>query len=236
MNRSVAGGNHGAVYLERAVLEWFKELLHFPASSMGLLVSGGSMAAVTALAVARQVVAARAGWSVRRDGLQGDSAPLVVYKSVEGHGCHQKAIDLLGIGSTNLRTVPSDASLRLVPAELDRLIRADLDAGRTPMAVIASAGTVNTGAIDPIAEIADVCRAYGVWLHVDGAYGAPAILTDTYEGALSEIARADSVAVDPHKWMYVPVEAGLVLIKDAQAMRDTFSLVPPYLRTDGNEH
>ena len=104
------------------------------------------------------------------------------------------------------------------------------------MAVVASAGTVNTGAIDPLDAIADVCARHHVWLHVDGAYGGPAMLTSSYRSPLAPMARADSVAIDPHKWLYVPVDAGLVLVKDALAMRDAFSLVPPYLRTDDDVH
>jgi Glutamate decarboxylase and related PLP-dependent proteins len=236
MNPSVAGGNHAAVHVERQVIRWMKDLVGFPAGAMGLIVSGASVATLTGLAVARHVALARAGRNVREHGLQGNGATLVVYKGAEGHGCSQKAVELLGIGSANLRVVESDADLRLSPTALDAAIRADIDAGRIPMAVVASAGTVNTGAIDPIDAIADICTAHNVWLHVDGAYGAPAILTSQYRDELQPIARADSLAVDPHKWMYVPVEAGVVLVRDAKAMRDTFSLVPPYLRIDGDEH
>ncbi len=236
MNPSVAGGNHAAVHVERQVVGWMKDMVGFPREAMGLIVSGASAATLTALAVARHVALARNGRNVREAGLQSNDAPLVVYKGAEGHGCSQKAVELLGIGRANLRVVDSDAALRISPASLDAAIRADLAAGRIPMAVVASAGTVNTGAIDPIDAIADICREHGVWLHVDGAYGAPAILTARYRDALAPIARADSLAVDPHKWLYVPVEAGLVLVRDASAMRDTFSLVPPYLRIDGDEH
>jgi aromatic-L-amino-acid decarboxylase len=236
MNPSVAGGNHAAVHVERQVVRWMKELVGFPSEAMGLIVSGASVATLTGLAVARHVALAKAGRNVREHGLQGNGAPLVVYKGAEGHGCSQKAVELLGIGSANLRIIDSDADLRLPPAALDAAIRADVAAGRIPMAVVASAGTVNTGAIDPLDAIADVCKEHDVWLHVDGAYGAPAILTAQYRDALQPIARADSLAVDPHKWMYVPVEAGVVLVRDASAMRDTFSLVPPYLRIDGDEH
>jgi glutamate/tyrosine decarboxylase-like PLP-dependent enzyme len=230
MNPSCAGGNHAAVYLERMVVNWFKGMVGFPPDSMGLLVSGGSMAALTALAVARHV---RCGFDVRAKGVQGGSARLIFYKGREGHGCHQKALELLGIGSDNLRAVAHDGELRMLPAALDAAIREDRSRGHVPVAVVASAGTVNTGAIDPLAEIADVCAEHGVWLHVDGAYGAPAILSPRYARALSGLSRADSLALDPHKWLYVPVEAGLVLVRDAQAMRSAFSLVPPYLRTDG---
>ncbi|GJG88932.1 amino acid decarboxylase [Gemmatimonadetes bacterium T265] len=250
MNPSVAGGNHAAVWVERQVTEWMKALLGFPADGMGLLVSGGSAAAITALAVARHRACARRGWDVRAEGLplvvDGRPRHLLVYKSAEGHGCNQKAAELLGLGRANVREVPVDAALRMRPDALDAMLGADAAAGHAPVAVVASAGTVNTGAVDPLAAIADVCARRGVWLHVDGAYGAPAALLagpSAPDGlpaedcaALAALGRADSVAVDAHKWLYVPVDAGLVLVRDAGAMRDAFSLVPPYLRTDGNAH
>jgi glutamate/tyrosine decarboxylase-like PLP-dependent enzyme len=231
MNPSCAGGNHAAIYVERQVLNWFKEILGFPRDSMGLLVSGGSMASLTALAVARH---ARAGYDVRREGLQAGRPRLVCYVSEEGHGCLRKAAELMGIGEDNVRTVAVDAGLRMRVDDLEAKISDDLAAGRRPFAVAASAGTVNTGAIDPLADIAAVCRRFGLWFHVDGAYGAVAILSRHYRDELMPIALADSVALDPHKWLSIPVEAGLVLVKDGQAMRDAFSLVPPYLRTDGS--
>jgi glutamate/tyrosine decarboxylase-like PLP-dependent enzyme len=230
MNPSCAGGNHAAIYVERQVVNWFKHITGFPCDSMGLLVSGGSMAALTALAVARHV---KCGFDVRAMGVQDAPRRLVFYKSGEAHGCHQKAIELLGIGHANLRTVSHNAAQQMIPAALDAAIHQDLADGRIPVAAIASAGTVNTGAIDPLDEIADVCARHSVWFHVDGAYGAPAILSARYANALVALARADSLALDPHKWLYVPVEAGLVLVRDADAMRAAFSLVPPYLRTDG---
>lgn len=122
----------------------------------------------------------------------------------------------------------------MIPSALAEAIDEDVARGERPIAVVASAGTVNTGAIDPLTEIADVCERRGVWLHVDGAYGAPAVLTDEHRPLLAAMARADSLAVDAHKWLYVPVECGLVLVKDRKAMRDAFSLVPPYLRTEGD--
>ena len=235
VNPSVAGGNHAAVWIERQVCEWLKQLFGFPPESMGLLVSGGSSAALTALTVARFNACKLVGVEVRTEGVPAtDSRRLRVYKTAEGHGCNQKAVELLGIGSNNIVSVPTDAALRMRPDTLDELLTADKTAGHVPMAVIASAGTVNTGAIDPLAAIADVCAKHNVWFHVDGAYGAPAILVEEYSASLRPISRADSLAVDPHKWMYVPVDAGAVLVKDAQSMRDAFSLVPAYLRTDGN--
>jgi aromatic-L-amino-acid/L-tryptophan decarboxylase len=231
MNPSCAGGNHAAIYVERQVVNWFRQLVGFPRESMGLLVSGGSMAALTALAVARH---ARCGFDVRAKGVQATPRRLTCYRSREGHACHQKAIELLGIGHEHLRTVDHDEALQMRPSALDAAIQADVAEGHIPIAVIASAGTVNTGAIDPLDEIADVCARHGVWLHIDGAYGGPAILSRSYSKQLSALSRADSLALDPHKWLYVPVEAGLVLVRDAAVMRSAFSLVPPYLWTDAH--
>ena len=229
MNPSCAGGNHAAIYVERLVLNWFKEMLGFPADSMGLLVSGGSMASLIALAVARHV---KAGFDVRRQGVQGAQRKLVLYLSEEGHGCLRKAAELMGIGSDNVHTVAVDERLCMRVDDLNDRLTEDLAQGYHPFAVVASTGTVNTGAIDPLREIADVCRRYSIWFHIDGAYGAPAILTRYYREELAAIALADSVGLDPHKWLSIPVEAGLVLVKNAGAMRDAFSLVAPYLRTD----
>jgi len=231
MNPSCAGGNHAAVYVEREVVQWFKQILGFPEGAMGLLVSGSSMAALTALAVARHT---RCGYEVRTKGVQSSPARLTFYRTSEGHGCHQKAVELLGIGSDHMRVVPTDRTKRMLPDALDTIIRGDRENGCTPIAVIASAGTVNTGAIDPLDRIADVCSKHNVWLHVDGAYGGPAILARQYSDELSALARADSIALDPHKWLCVPVEAGLVLVRDGANLRTTFSLVPPYLQTDGD--
>lgn len=229
MNPSCAGGNHAAIYVERQVLNWFRALLGFPEASMGLLVSGGSMATLTALAVARHV---RSGVDVRGDGLRG-APPCAFYLTSEAHGCARKAIELLGFGSTAIRTIPVGPDFRMDVAALDRALADDHRRGVRPIAVIATAGTTNTGAIDDLDAIASVCRRHGAWLHVDAAYGGPAILTREYAGALRGIALADSVAVDPHKWLFVPVEAGLVFVRDAEEMRTAFSLVPPYLRAAG---
>jgi len=231
MNPSCAGGNHAATYVERQVIAWFRGLLSFPAEGMGLLVSGGSMASLTALAVARHV---KAGVDVRRDGLCGTRTPFRFYQSSEGHSCLRKAVELLGFGQASIRIVPVDDSYRLDVRALEAAIGEDVVNGVRPIAVTATAGSVNTGAIDPLAAIADVCRRHDVWFHVDAAYGGPAILADTYRAVLEPLALADSVALDPHKWLYIPVEAGLVLVRDAEAMRATFSLVPPYIRTAGS--
>jgi glutamate/tyrosine decarboxylase-like PLP-dependent enzyme len=231
MNPSCAGGNHSAIYVERQFLEWFKKLLAFPEKgSMGLLVSGGSMASLTALAVARHVKLP----AVRKEGMQDLPRRAVAYMSVEGHTCIRKALELLGFGSDNIRAIPVDRSLKMQVPRLEEEIRRDLESGNLPVVVAASAGTASTGTIDPLRDIRDVCHRHGVWFHVDAAYGGPAVLTARYKNALSALKDADSLALDPHKWMYVPVEAGLSLVRHAAAMRDAFSLVPPYIRTEGN--
>ena len=231
MNPSCAGGNHAAIYVEHQVIAWFRELLGFPAGSTGLLVSGGSMATMTALAVARHM---KSGVDVRVDGLRDAPSAFGFYMSTEAHSCARKAIELLGFGSASVRTIATDASYRMSVDALEAAIAGDLARGVRPIAVVATGGSTNTGAIDDLAAIAALCRRHDVWLHVDAAYGGPAIVSAEYGGALQAVAQADSVALDPHKWLFVPVEAGLVLLRDAEAMRSTFSLVPPYIRQSGS--
>jgi len=144
----------------------------------------------------------------------------------------RKAAELLGFGGDALRTIPVTGRMQMDVAALADAI--DRDAGVRPIAVIATAGTTNTGAIDDLAAIAGICRRHDLWMHVDAAYGGPAILSTEYAGPLRAIAQADSVALDPHKWMFVPVEAGMVLVRDGSAMRSAFSLVPPYIRQSGS--
>lgn len=224
-NASVAGGDHSATYIEHGVLNWFKQMFGYPHEAGGILTSGGSVANLIGLAVMRHV---KTQGQVRATGLTGEK--MIVYTSAQGHSCIQKAVELLGLGSQQLRKIPTDKNYRMDVAALKRQIEQDKAAGLRPVAVAASAGTVNTGAIDPLNEIADLCAAEDLWLHVDGAYGGVGILAapELYQG----IERADSIAVDPHKWLYVPIECGCTLVKDQQAMRNTFSLVPPYLRDD----
>lgn len=229
LNPSVAGGDHAATYVEHATLRWMRTIMRFPEDSGGILTSGGSVANLIGLAVMRHV---KSGGTVRERGMGGDQPALVVYTSTEGHSCIQKAIELLGIGHANLRRIPVDAEWRMDVAALERQISTDRAAGLTPACVAASAGTVNTGSIDPLAHLADLCRRETLWLHVDAAYGGPAALVADVAHWYAGLERADSVAIDPHKWMYVPVECGCALVRDARAMRDTFSLVPPYLRDD----
>jgi aromatic-L-amino-acid/L-tryptophan decarboxylase len=231
MNPSCAGGNHAAIYVERQVTGWFREMLGLPAEAKGLLVSGGSMATLTALGVARHV---KSGVDVRADGLRGAAHPFAFYLTSESHGCVRKAIELLGFGSAAIRTIATGSDYRMNVGALDAALAEDRARHVTPIAVIASAGTTNTGAIDDLDAIGEICRRHDAWLHVDAAYGGPAILADEYADRLRGLGAADSVALDPHKWLFVPVEAGLVFVRDAEAMRSAFSLVPPYLRTDGS--
>ena len=229
-NSPGSGEDHGGLYLHYAATRWVKELIGFPADgSMGLLVPGGSTANLTALAVARHAAAKADGWDVRAGGMQGGHKPMVLYATAEAHSCVRKSIELLGIGSANLRTVATDSDYRMDLAALKAAIAADRAAGRRPFCVVASAGTVNTGAVDPLAEIADICAAEGIWLHVDGAYGAFGCLDPATAPRYAGMERADSVALDPHKWLGVPVDCGCVLVRDGTAQRAAFSLVPDYL-------
>ena len=229
LNPSVAGGDHAATYVEHAVLNWMKEIMGYPRSAGGILVSGGSVANLVCLGAMRHAMTQRQD---RVYGFYQVSAPAVIYTSTEGHSCIQKAIEILGFGSQNLRKIPVDASFRMDMAALRQQIAADRQAGLRPVCVAASAGTVNTGAIDPLAEIADLCAAEGLWFHVDGSYGGVGILAGQTAGLYRGLERADSIAIDQHKWLFIPVECGSALVKDAELMRDTYSLVPPYLRDD----
>lgn len=228
-NASVAGGDHAATYIEHGVLNWIKAIFGFPAESGGLLVSGGSVANLIPLAVMRHV---KMDGTIRAEGFNGQTAPMVIYTSTQGHSCIQKAVELLGFGSNYLRKIPVDADYRMDVEALKRQIAADRAAGLHPVCVAASAGTVNTGAVDPLNAIADMCAAEDLWFHVDGAYGGFGILAPEVSGLYCGIERADSLGIDPHKWLYVPIECGCALVRDAAAMRDAFSLLPPYLRDD----
>ncbi len=233
LNPSCAGGDHAAIYVERAAVRWLMELIGFPTEgSMGLLASGGSAATLIALAAARHRAAIDDGWNVRRDGLQRARSPFVLYASQEGHSCIQKAAELLGLGTDAIQRIATDENYRMDVGALRAAIAADRAVGKRPFCVAASAGTVSTGAIDPLAELADLCAAERLWLHVDGAYGAVAAALPTHRARYAGLERADSIALDPHKWLSVPVECGAVLVRDGSILRSAFSLVPDYLRTE----
>lgn len=229
MNPSVAGGDHAATYVEHSVLNWLKAMLGFSSETGGLLTSGGSVANLVALGTMRHV---KTGGTVRTAGLRAQKVPLIIYTSDQGHSCIQKAVEVLGIGSDCLRRISVDSDFRMDIDALRSQILQDRADGLMPVCVAASAGTVNTGAIDPLDAIADLCKEYGLWFHIDGSYGAVGLLDERVSSLFHGIQRADSIAVDPHKWMSIPVECGCVLIKDAHAMRESYSLVPAYLRDD----
>ncbi|HEX4789937.1 MAG TPA: aminotransferase class V-fold PLP-dependent enzyme [Actinospica sp.] len=235
MNPSSAGGDHADVFLERATVRWIAQLVGFPhQTGAGLLTSGASMATIVAVGAARQRALARAGWDVREQGLFG--APrLTAYATAEVHSCAVKAIELLGLGQANLRVVADDGRGHLDPAALRALVEADLADGALPFLAVGSAGTVTTGAVDPLAAIAAVCADSGIWFHVDGAYGAFGVLDPELSARYAGMELADSVALDPHKWLQVPAGVGCLLVRDRAQLREAFALVPPYLRDDSGD-
>ena len=226
MNPNLGGGNHVANMVEEQVVNWMKAMLGFPKDASGLLVSGGSMANVIGLTVARND---RAGFNVRELGLRAGAEQMTVYASVEVHSCHQKAVELLGLGSRALRKIAVNDDYTIDLAVLEAAIAADRAAGCRPIAIVGNAGTINTGAIDDLNALADLCAREGLWFHVDGAIGAVGVLAEGVKAQLAGIERADSIALDLHKWMHIPFEAGCVLVRHDAAHRETFALTPAYL-------
>jgi len=226
MNSSVSGFESAAPLVEEQVLAWLKEMLGFPASTSALLTSGCSMSNIVGLAVARS---SKAPVDVRRSGIAATPRRMVFYASSEAHSSIPKAAELLGLGSEALRSIPADRDFRIDADALEAAIEADRRNGAQPFCVVANAGTVNTGAIDDIARLADICMAHDLWLHVDGAFGALAWLCPELRPKLAGLQRADSLAFDLHKWMYLPYDVGCVFVQDARAHRDAFAVSPSYL-------
>jgi len=198
-----------------------------PPETSGVLATGGTMANILGLTVARH---AKAGFDVRREGLQGDRhKKLVFYGSTESHSWARKAAELLGLGSEALRLIPTDRSYGISLPELEQAIAADRQAGLRPFCVIGNAGTVNTGAIDDLTALADLCRDEQLWFHVDGAFGALARLSPRLAPLVAGMERADSLAFDLHKWMYLPFEIACVLVRDPEMHRQTFAVEAAYL-------
>jgi aromatic-L-amino-acid decarboxylase len=206
----------GAAMVETVVLDWLRDVCGLPPSTAGLFVSGGSTANLTALAVALE----------ERAGSERPRAS--VYLSEEAHASVERALRVTGV--RHVRVLPCDGAQRLAPGELATAVAADRAAGRLPTCVIATAGTTGTGAVDPLEDLRAVCDDHGLWLHVDGAYGAAAMLSPRGRAQLRGLELADSLTLDPHKWLFQPYEAGCLLVRDGRALERTFSVAPPYLR------
>jgi glutamate/tyrosine decarboxylase-like PLP-dependent enzyme len=219
-HQSFAGtwlGGAGVAMLELVVLDWFRQWLELPRGASGLLLSGGSVANLTALAAARVV----------RLGESFDDA--TIYFSTESHSSIERACRVLGFGRDRLRLIQA-VDGRMPPAELRRAIAADVAAGLRPFCVIANAGTTSTGAIDPLDEVATIAGDHGLWYHIDAAYGGFAVLTERGKSWLTGIERADSVTLDPHKWLHQPFEAGCLLVRDEAVLVRAFHIMPDYLQ------
>jgi aromatic-L-amino-acid decarboxylase len=224
LNANLGGREHSAVYVERAVLAWSAEIFGFPVTASGILTSGTSLANLIAVVVARGNYL---GGDVRRLGLQ--NRRLVAYASTAAHRSVPGAFDVVGLGSAALRRIRVGGDHRIDIGALRETIADDVRAGNEPFMVVASAGTVDTGAIDDLEALADLCAAENLWLHVDGAFGALAILSPAHRALLNGIERADSLAFDFHKWLHVPYDAGCVLFRDAAAHRSAFANPASYL-------
>lgn len=226
MNSNMAIGDHSAVYVEHQVINWCKEIVGFPSESSGLIVTGGSIANVTALIVARNSY--KEG-IIKKQGLKDYEGRLVIYCSTETHNCIFKAVETIGIGTDYLRKIPVNSSYEIDLDLLRMQIHADKQAGLTPFCIVGNAGTVNTGAIDPLLELSEICKKEKMWFHVDGAIGAVLHLLPEFEKRLKGMNEADSIAFDLHKWLYINYEAGCVLIRDAAAHKNAFVQQANYL-------
>lgn len=226
MNSNLGGRDHGANYVEQQVIDWMKGLFSFPHTSSGLVVSGTSVATIIALNAARY---AKSDYDVRRQGIRHDKAQLVGYTSSEAHSCIARAFDLLGLGLDSLRSIPVNETFQMDVDALQQAIDKDISNGKKPFCVIGSPATVNTAAVDDLDAIADICRKYDLWHHIDGAFGAVAAMSSKLKPRFKGIERADSIAFDFHKWMHVQYDAGCVLIRREDIHREAFTLRREYL-------
>jgi aromatic-L-amino-acid decarboxylase len=217
--------------MEERVCDWLRQMMALPAGFRGHINDTASTSTLVALAAARHSVP---GLDVRARGMAGraDLPPLVVYASDQAHSSVDKAVIVLGLGQENMRRVASDGEFRLSPAALVAAIAADRAAGRLPMAVVATAGTTSTTSVDPIEAIADVCAEQGIWLHVDAAYAGTAAICPELRALMPGLERADSLGVNPHKWLFTPVDCSVLFVRDEANLKAAFSLVAEYLRTD----
>ena len=227
MNTNAAGFEQSSAYVEAQVINWFKSLFGFPDDATGILVSSGSAANLTSLTVARDAILPEA----RDDGLFAARTRAFVYASDEVHNSVDKAVGILGLGRSSLRRIPTKADFTIDIDALRTAIAQDKSNGDKPICVVGTAGTVATGAIDDLSAIADICRDNGMWFHVDGAFGAIAALSDALRPRLKGMERADSIAFDLHKWLYVNFDAGCVLVRRPDAQLKSFSIPASYLST-----
>lgn len=209
----------GATEIERTVVRWLGSLIGYDEDARGLLTSGGSMANMTALLIAQR---AKTGREAGRRGLWQSEAPMTIYASEQVHMSIPKAADMLGFGRDQVRLIECDDQFRLNVKHLRERIKTDIQAGAKPFCIVGSAGTTNTGAVDPLSEISDVAKEFGLWFHVDGAYGAPAALDESKRALFAGLERADSISLDPHKWLYVPLDCGCLLFRDETKARVAF--------------
>ena len=222
-----------ATEIENETIRWLSTFLGLSDTWDGVIVSGGNMANMVGFTAART---AKASWDIRSSGLAAEDARrLVLYTSKETHTWINKASDLGGLGTSAVRWIPTDHLLQMRMDLLEESIVGDLAAGLAPFMVIGTAGTVGTGAIDPLPAIARICEKYKLWFHVDGAYGAPAVALADATDDLKGLRLADSIAIDPHKWLYSPLEAGCILTRHGSALRDAFSFKPHYYQFDDND-
>lgn len=232
VNPNVGGWNLSPVAseIEKQTVRWIAEMIGYAPDCGGVLVSGGNMANFVGLLAARH---ARAGWNIRENGLRSEEGHLLrVYASSETHTWIQKAADMYGLGTDAVRWIETDAHLRMNASALRQQIQKDIQNGDQPFMVIGTAGSVSTGAIDPLPELAEICREHDLWFHVDGAYGAFAAVLPDAPSAFQGLKHADSIALDPHKWLYAPLEAGCTLVRDDEALRNAFRYRPAYYKFD----
>ena len=229
LNANLGGRDHMPIEVERQIVEWTRQMFGFPPGASGIFVTGTSMANLMAVLVART---AALGKPSRQEGIGEAGASLTAYTSKAAHGCITRAMDIAGLGSDALRCVAVDRSHRIDIAALREAIARDRAAGRDPFLVVASAGTVDIGAIDDLQAVAKLCREEDLWFHVDGAFGALAILSDELAPRLAGIDCADSIALDFHKWGQVPYDAGFLMVRDGGRHRDAFAAPAAYLRRE----
>jgi glutamate/tyrosine decarboxylase-like PLP-dependent enzyme len=227
LNANLGGRDHIPIEVERQVTRWMTEIFGFPETATGLFVTGTSMANLIAVLVARD---SALGYDVRATGVAAETRRLTAYTSKAVHGCVPKAMDIAGLGSDALRQIPTDSRFHMDLTALAEAIRQDREAGFTPFLVVGTAGTVNTGAVDDLAALADLCAREKLWFHVDGAFGALARLAPDLAPLLNGIERADSVAFDFHKWGQAPYDAGFILVRDGEAHKNAFALPAAYLQ------